>query len=232
MLIQKIKELIFKDKFVDFKFNYSSNEWKILISTIENEKDDDLLYEILKYLMPNELITDEYGEIVGERNLECVGYNIEKSRICLYSGTVFSDCLSIKEMEFTNELDFYLYIFSNFNTINITTKEILSNHIKTPLQIFIEYIESENMKLNGFKYGGIDDDGYTYSAFDLQINESQNILVQFPQKDTFQNFKDGYLKTEEFEYTDIHSYNSEFLELLLSLYNDDFQGYISDNIWE
>jgi hypothetical protein len=119
MLIQKIKELIFKDKFVDFKFNYSSNEWKILISTIENEKDDDLLYEILKYLMPNELITDEYGDIVGERNLECVGYNIEKNRICLYSGTVFSDCLSIKEMEFTNELDFYLYIFSNFKNIFI-----------------------------------------------------------------------------------------------------------------
>ena len=144
----------------------------------------------------------------------------------------WKDYLSIKETVFNNELDFYIYVFSKFENIDFTSKEILSYNIKSPLQIFIDHINSKGYSLNGFvhKDGAYDDDGYSYCAFDLQISDTKNILVQYPQRDGL--IFGSYIKLSELKPTDNISYNSDFLSLLESIQDDNLETYIEDNLWE
>jgi hypothetical protein len=236
MLIQKIKEVSEIYKKIDFAFSYSKNVWEIKINSINEELDDitedeDSLYDILKCLMPDEYIVDFDGEILGRDNLEYHSYMISNNKeITFFDGEVLANGLFIKETTFDSAIDFYIHLFSSFENVEISTKEILFNKIDTPLQIFINHIATKGIKLDGFKRGIDEFDGYTNIAFDLQLTDGNNILVEFPKKDAL-SFNE-YLKFSNFEMTDIFSYNSEFLELLEAIDADDLESYISSYIWE
>ena len=241
MLISKLKECIQEDENIEFKFSYSNNKYEIIIDHHPNDEDDSIvndserMYEILKELMPEDLIYDWQDCIIGEDNLECSGYILYKNYQFLFEGETYLNRLIIKETEFNKAIDFYIHLYSKFQSFSISSKEIIAKKVNTPLQIFIEFIETKGYKLNGFKYGGIDDDGYSYTAFDIQINEEKNILVEYPQKDTFSASifdESNYLKFKDFEHSNILSYNSEFLELLEFINEDNLDSYISDKAWD
>lgn len=241
MLLSKLSQYIPKDESIGFKFSRRYDKWEILIDHQPNDEDEesivndaDNMYEILKTLMPADLIRSWDGSIVGKDNLECSGYILDQKSKHVFEGEVSFNKLLIKETVFNKEIDFYIYLFSQFEEVDLTSKDIKANNLKSPIQILIECIEAEGYTLNGFKYDGLDDDGYSHVAFDLQISEEENIFVKFPQKDAFSYSEfdeDNYLNIKDFDATDIYSYNSEFLEMLQCIDNDDFDSYILDNSW-
>jgi hypothetical protein len=240
MLLDKIREVSDSYKRLNLCFTYENNSCKITIESSSNEveekfiieENDDTAFEILKSLMPVNYIFDFYDEMIGENDLECEGYMLSNNTIRVFKGKVFSDCLHISEKQFNNDIDFYIDMFSRYKNISFGTKEIISNGIRTPLQIFIDHITSKNYKLLGFQYGGTDDNGYTFSYFNMQLDKDKSILFEYPQKDTFFRFNDSYLKFSDFTQDDIILFNSDFLKILKSIKEDNLVDYIKKHMRE
>lgn len=219
-ILDSLKTLSHYGKIV-LSISYLDNKWKI---NIDKSLDEDESFDLLKSFMHENLISDYYGKIIGQDNFACSSYSSDNGKVSLIKGEVFSDCIELEEKIFQSEIDFFLHVFSSYRDALFDHTKLLKISLKTPLQIFIDHIESKGIKLTGFQ-GGVymDEDGYSYSQMYLQLSDGIEVRVDFPKKDTFIK---GYLNISELN-DEFFDFDTDFLELLKYITKDKVMDFIN-----
>lgn len=234
MINSNFKELTNRYESINFDFSFNNNEWRIVVknkftndeefSDINEDSDD--IYYILKELLEGHLLCDYQDEIIGEDNNECFSFVKEKNKIILYSGKIFQEFIQITEDEFSNELDFYIKVFQDFETIDLTHNILKENRLMTPLELFVSHIKNKGYTLKGFKHCGADNDGYVDYLMIIEDSDGKLLEIDYPQKDGVYGVFDGLTKPDDIS---IISYQSAFIKLLVAIRDNTIQNYFDNH---
>jgi len=234
MLLKTIKSV--KDVYKSINITFECRDNKYIISlnglSVDNEplNDDELFYDVLVSLMPGNILSDFYDDFIGANDLMCYSYQKQKDGIHFFNGDVYQDGLVIEENVFKDELDFYIYVFNKFSNSSLSTKELIRSGLQTPLTLFINFLKTKSITLQGFVDGSIDNDGYKYCAFDLKNADGKRLKIECPQGD-FLTIHGNYLNFADFKETDVISYIPTFVKILESIAQDNIEIFFTDNSW-
>jgi hypothetical protein len=230
MINSNLKKLINKYESLNFEITCHNNVWQIIIKnkfTNEEEftdinEDVDDVYPILYGLLDGELLYDYNYQIIGKDFDNCYSFVKKKDKIILYTAEIFPEFIQISEIEFENELDFYIEVFRNFPTIDISHSTLKMYGFKTPLELFINHIKEKGYILDGFQSCGSDDDGYMDYLMIIQDSEGKKFEVDYPQKDGLYHVNSILTKLEDAK---VISYHAEFYKLLIYLRDNRIKNY-------
>lgn len=234
MLNEKLRVIVNQFKSIGFDISYNSGIWDIIISGKGMEsadrrntilESDEKMYEIMMMLIPGYPLADFYGNKLGD---EYSRYSItrENENLIYYSARLIDNKLTIKETTFDNELDLYIHLFKSHNNLYLIQKVISGLNIKSPLEILKEKLSNVGYSISGFKHGGQDDEGYTYSLMILLDSIGKKLLVQYPERDALLAIGDFI----DINNVEILSFSKDQLNLLQRIKRDELSLFIEDNL--
>ena len=226
-------ELCEKYGVLNLSVEYADHRWKVSVCNraTDNVDEDTLLqdaedsFNLLLDFMPGALIVDAYGDCIrGASGFGCSSFLGSGKTIVYYQGEIYADHIEVSRKEFESTIDFYIYVFSKHLNTDLSTAVLKEQGLPTPFTLLKEAIEGEGYRLEGFKHGGLDDEGYAYSALLIKDENNQYDLIEYPQRDAL-IFSGGgdVLPMADAELT---SFTSDLLKLLKLIRKGELKTYI------
>lgn len=237
MISSEIKSLLATYKNLDLNFSFFGSQWVITVgnpdgnfgeyekSVLTDEPAD--MYRLLQEIIPGIAITNYHDMIIGDDEMCCYSFERVRNMIVVYSGRVGQKDLFVSEIEFDNELDFYIYLFRNFPDILLSAVQLSDEGIKSPYDLLTLHLKDLGYSIKKFKHGTIDDEGYSWCAMVLEKKEGKFRIVEYPQKDAVY-FNNDFANPEE---VDFKSFTSDFLKILIAIEANNLDSYLEVHSW-
>ena len=243
MINTNIKNIIERFDNLILSFSFQKNIWTMKISNqyndIDNEDagigDDDnteSLYEILNEVIEGTYLKGGGWENIGANDYEVYTYKKENNKIVLSEGKIYANgILSIEEINFSNELEFYIYVFDKFEYLFLETKDLKDNGLISPIELVNIALNASGYKLLGISYCGVDDEGYAKYTMHIKDEQGRENQINYPGKDCISVSIHNSI-INKIESIDIYQFDSDFLNILRSIKNNSIKKYLMKHSYQ
>ncbi|MCG9899085.1 MAG: hypothetical protein MH132_03710 [Hydrotalea sp.] len=235
-MIHIVKYFIAWNNLSSIKINFDDNFWTVTASEYLNDQmvekkitgNIQKMYEILESVLEisGNLIKDLNEKYTGESEYKKLCFFKGTDGLCLYEGIAYDDKVVIEESIFGDELSFYIYLFSTYDNACLSKEQLIG--FQTPFSIFVEALEREGITLTGFESNGVDEDDLTSTICILEYQNGVKCRIKYPQRHTFEIDDNTFIEYSDEESLDIQSYDSDLLEILEAIHNNQIKDYISE----